>query len=158
MERPDRRCCNESQSELEILEGCLRGEDQAWSKFHEINRPRIRKTVLFTIAECGCKVDSDTSDMIQEVLSRLAKNNYKLLSTYDSKQSCFTTWLSYISRAVCIDYLRHNRFDTIPLDEEHYSTPDIPRFSLSDIAADLLSPREIYVVKAYRTSPLHCFR
>jgi RNA polymerase sigma-70 factor (ECF subfamily) len=111
-------------SEGEILQRCLEGDAAAWDALVQAHWKRVFRIAYKFVA----RID-EAEDLTQEIFVKL----FSALASYDRRAS-FETWLTRVSRNLCIDYYRRRRResekftaevdpDAIPLDE-FVSRPD----------------------------------
>jgi RNA polymerase sigma-70 factor, ECF subfamily len=104
--------------DADLVERCLGGDRAAWDSLVRRYWKRVFKIAYRFVA----RVD-EAEDLTQEIFVRL----FKALGSYDRRAS-FETWLTRISRNLCIDHYRRRRRederftdeidpDAIPLDE-----------------------------------------
>lgn len=105
-------------SGADLVQRCLEGDPKAWDTFVQVYWKRV-----FHIAYKFVAQFDEAEDLTQEIFVKL----FRALPTYDRRAS-FDTWLTRVSRNLCIDRYRRRhreaqRFtdevdpDTIQLDE-----------------------------------------
>jgi RNA polymerase sigma-70 factor (ECF subfamily) len=105
-------------SEADLVQRCLEGDTAAWDALVRIYWKRV-----FNIAYKFVAQVDEAEDLTQEIFVKL----FRALPTFDRRAS-FDTWLTRVSRNLCIDRYRRRRReeerftgevdpDTIPLDE-----------------------------------------
>ena len=101
-----------------LIQSCLAGEKAAWNKLVEKVSSFVYYCIHKVIRTYGGEIsDEDIQDIFQNVFLALCKDNFKKLRSYGRKCK-FTTWLSFVVRSVCVDYLRkEKKGSTISLDE-----------------------------------------
>ncbi|MFV0349767.1 MAG: RNA polymerase sigma factor [Halodesulfovibrio sp.] len=110
---------------VSLVSSCLLGDSRAWQEFVGTYKPRIAKTVAWTLSRSGVRdsLAGDTEDVVQEVFVRLVRGNYRLLETWNPERGTFPTWLTVVARSTTLDYLRDKRSGAtqralqVPLDE-----------------------------------------
>jgi RNA polymerase sigma-70 factor, ECF subfamily len=106
------------QSEADLVGRCLEGDAAAWDTL-----VRVYWKLVFNIAYKFVARFDEAEDLTQEIFVKL----FTALTTYDRRAS-FETWLTRVSRNLCIDRYRRRRReeerftdevdpDAIPLDE-----------------------------------------
>jgi RNA polymerase sigma-70 factor (ECF subfamily) len=105
-------------SEADLVRRCLEGDAAAWDTLVRVYWKRV-----FNIAYKFVAQYDEAEDLTQEIFVKL----FRALATYDRRAS-FETWLTRVSRNLCIDRYRRRRReeqrftdevdpDTIQLDE-----------------------------------------
>ena len=105
-------------SETDLVHRCLEGDAAAWDTLVRVYWKRV-----FHIAYKFVAQFDEAEDLTQEIFVKL----FRALPTYDRRAS-FETWLTRVSRNLCIDRYRRRRReeerftdevdpDTMPLDE-----------------------------------------
>jgi len=105
-------------SEADLVQRCLEGDAAAWDTLARVYWKRVFNTAYKFVAQFD-----EAEDLTQEIFLKL----FRALPTYDRRAS-FETWLTRVSRNLCIDRYRRRRReeerftdevdpDTIPLDE-----------------------------------------
>jgi RNA polymerase sigma-70 factor, ECF subfamily len=105
-------------SEGDLVQRCLEGDTAAWDSLVRTHWKRV-----FNIAYKFVAQYDEAEDLTQEIFVKL----FRALPTYD-RRAQFDTWLTRVSRNLCIDHYRRRRReeekvtddidpDTIPIDE-----------------------------------------
>jgi RNA polymerase sigma-70 factor (ECF subfamily) len=105
-------------TETELIRRCLEGDALAWDRLVREHWKRV-----FNIAYKFVARLEEAEDLTQETFVKV----FRALPTYDGRAS-FETWLTRVSRNLCIDHYRRRRreeetftdqveLDSIPLDE-----------------------------------------
>lgn len=120
-----------------------RGEKPAWDGFVRRYAGLILSAVRVT-ARPGIEVE----DIVQEVFTRLCKDDFRLLKTYDPARAGLSTWLTIVARSTARDMQRRRQplvtpIDTVP--EVLLAVTDEPREKLR-LPDGLLSPRQKLVL------------
>jgi RNA polymerase sigma factor (sigma-70 family) len=121
-------------SEADLIQRCLEGDATAWDTLVRVYWKRV-----FNIAYKFVAQFDEAEDLTQEILVKL----FRALPTFDRRAS-FETWLTSVSRNLCIDRYRRRRReeerftdevdpDTIQLDEL-VSRPDATLEQRDEIA------------------------
>jgi RNA polymerase sigma-70 factor, ECF subfamily len=108
----------ESHSERDLVQRCLDGDAAAWDSLARTYWKRV-----FNIAYKFVARYDEAEDLTQEIFVKL----FRALPTYD-RRAQFDTWLTRVSRNLCIDHYRRRRReeetftdeidpDTVQLDE-----------------------------------------
>lgn len=119
------------------------GNKAAWDGFVRRYAGLILSAVRALIRE-----GTEAEDILQEVLVRLCKDDFRLLRTYDPARAGLSTWLTIVARSTARDVQRRHRPPQSALD-------DVPErlLAVSDVHVeplklpkDLLSPRQQLVL------------
>src|SRR5690349_24745889 len=86
-------------SEGDLVQRCLDGDAAAWDALVRMYWKRV-----FNIAYKFVAQYDEAEDLTQEIFVKL----FRALSTYD-RRAQFDTWLTRVSRNLCIDYYRRRR-------------------------------------------------
>jgi RNA polymerase sigma factor (sigma-70 family) len=127
------------------VEKLTAGDGQAWAEFLNEFLPTVSSCVARTFRSHTGEADpSDVEDTIQQVLTRLVANGYRLLRSYNSSRASLRTYLSVIATSTAIDALRRREPPAAPLDG---SAPDPAARSETapaapEIPPGLLPPRQ----------------
>jgi len=125
------------------LAALLAGDRRAWDRFVRRYAGLIVSAVRSLVRE-GTEVE----DIVQEVFTRLCKDNFRLLRSYDPARAGLTTWLTIVARSTARDLQRRYRPPMSAIE-------DVPETVLAvtdshaeplKLPADLLSPRQQLVV------------
>lgn len=120
-----------------------RGDKPAWTAF-----VRRYAGLILAAVRGVARTPGDVDDLVQEVFTRLCKDDYRLIKSYDPARAGITTWLTIVARSTARDVLRRHQPQVTPLDsvpeaqlavEDHHATP----LKLPD---ELLSPRQKLVL------------
>lgn len=121
-------------AEADLVQRCLDGDSAAWDSLAKTYWRRV-----FNIAYKFVARYEEAEDLTQEIFVKL----FRALPTYDRRAS-FETWLTRLSRNLCIDHYRRRRResetfiteidpDAIPLDDL-WSRPDATLEQRDDIS------------------------
>jgi RNA polymerase sigma-70 factor (ECF subfamily) len=121
-------------AEADLVQRCLDGDSAAWDSLAKAYWRRV-----FNIAYKFVARYEEAEDLTQEIFVKL----FRALPTYDRRAS-FETWLTRLSRNLCIDHYRRRRResetfiteidpDAIPLDDL-WSRPDATLEQRDDIS------------------------
>jgi RNA polymerase sigma factor (sigma-70 family) len=121
-------------SEGDLVQRCLDGDTAAWDALVRTYWKRV-----FNIAYKFVAQYDEAEDLTQEIFVKL----FRALPTYD-RRAQFDTWLTRVSRNLCIDHYRRRRReeekvtdeidpDTIPI-EELVSRPDAALEQRAEVA------------------------
>ena len=121
-------------AEADLVQRCLDGDSAAWDALAQTYWRRV-----FNIAYKFVARYEEAEDLTQEIFVKL----FRALPTYDRRAS-FETWLTRLSRNLCIDHYRRRRResetfiteidpDAIPLDDL-WSRPDATLEQRDDIS------------------------
>jgi len=110
------------ESDAQLVQGCLRGNDTAWE---ELVRRHTRRVYNLCYRFTGNAHEAE--DMTQEVFLRI----YKTLPSYRAVHGGFTTWMTSLTRNLLIDHYRRTKKDRVTgsLDDE------MPRLEQKESAA-----------------------
>ena len=86
-------------SPTDLIERCLQGDVAAWDALVRTYWRRVFNIAYKFVARYG-----EAEDLTQEVFVKL----FRALPTYD-RRATFDTWLTRVSRNLCIDYYRRRR-------------------------------------------------
>ena len=95
-------------SEADLVRRCLEGDAAAWDALVRIHWKRV-----FNIAYKFVARFDEAEDLTQEIFLKL----FSALATYDRRAS-FETWLTRVSRNLCIDRYRRRRREAERFTEE----------------------------------------
>ena len=87
-----------------LVKRCLAHEEPAWE---ELLRTHSRKVYNLCYRFTGQRVEAE--DLTQEVFVKV----FQTLSTYDSLQGTFSTWLNRVARNHLVDHYRRTRKDRL---------------------------------------------
>ncbi len=98
-------------SELELVNRCLKGDDTAWEALLQAHTHKV-----YNLCYRFTGRTEDAEDLTQEVFIKV----FRTLKTYDVAQAKFSTWVSRIARNHLVDHYRRTRSDrmTSKLDEQ----------------------------------------
>jgi RNA polymerase sigma factor (sigma-70 family) len=125
------------------LAALTRGEKTAWNGF-----VRRYAGLILAAVRGVARNPGDIDDLVQEVFTRLCKDDFRLIKAYDPARAGITTWLTIIARSTARDTLRRHQPQVTPIDtvpeaqlavEDRHATP----LKLPD---ELLSPRQKLVL------------
>lgn len=125
------------------LAALARGEKVAWDAFVRRYAGLIAAAVRAVAREPG-----DVEDLCQEVFTRLCKDSFRLLKTYDPARAGLSTWLTIVARSTARDALRRRQLPLTPIDavpEGLLATESVPLEKLK-LPDGLLSPRQKLVL------------
>ncbi|MDO5388652.1 MAG: RNA polymerase sigma factor [Clostridia bacterium] len=98
-------------TDYDIVRECLKGNKEAFSEI--VSR---YKNLVFSKVYASVGNYEDTLDLSQEIFVKIYKN----LEKYDPDYS-FATWVIRITLNHTIDYMRKNKIQTVPADENEYN-------------------------------------
>ena len=125
------------------LQALTRGEKGAWDGF-----VRRYAGLILSAVRVTARHGVDVEDIVQEVFTRLCKNDFRLLKTYDPARAGLSTWLTIVARSTARDMQRRRQPPMTPLDsvpESLLSVTSEPREKLR-LPDALLSPRQKLVL------------
>jgi RNA polymerase sigma-70 factor (ECF subfamily) len=121
------------------LAALCRGDKASWDRFVK------RYAGLIISAVRGvARPGTESEDLAQEVFTRLCKDDYRLLKTYDPARAGLSTWLTIVSRSTARDVQRRRQIGVTPIDsvpEILLAVHDEPREKVQ-LPTELLSPRQ----------------
>lgn len=89
-------------SELELVERCLSGEEAAWEELVKTHTRRV-----YAICYRFTGNDAEAQDLTQEVFLRVFRN----LKTFRAGEGTFLVWLVRLTRNILIDHYRRSKLD-----------------------------------------------
>lgn len=125
------------------LAALIAGDKRAWDQF-----VRRYAGLIVTAVRSLVREGTETEDLVQEVFTRLCKDNFRLLRTFDPTRAGLTTWLTIVARSTARDTQRRYRPSMSAIE-------DVPESLLSitdrhaeplKLPPDLLSPRQQLVI------------
>ncbi len=90
---------SDNNPESDLVRRCLEGDTAAWDTLVQTHWKRVFSVAYKFVARLD-----EAEDLTQEIFVKL----FRALPTYDGRAS-FETWLTRISRNLCIDYYRRRR-------------------------------------------------
>ncbi|HEX4193816.1 MAG TPA: sigma-70 family RNA polymerase sigma factor [Stellaceae bacterium] len=137
------------------LQALTRGEKAAWDGFVRRYAGLILSAVRST-ARPGIELE----DIVQEVFTRLCKDDFRLLKTYDATRAGLSTWLTIVARSTARDMQRRRQPQLTPIDsvpemllsvtaepQEKLRLPDGLRSPRQKLVLTLLYEREMDVAE-----------
>lgn len=125
------------------LAALTRGEKPAWDGF-----VRRYAGLILAAVRPTARPGVDLEDILQEVFTRLCKDDFRLLKTYDPTRAGLSTWLTIVARSTARDMQRRRQPQVTPLDavpEVMLSVTAEPQEKLR-LPDGLLSPRQKLVL------------
>ena len=125
------------------LMALARGDKRAWDGF-----VRRYAGLLLAAVRPAARPGIEIEDIVQEVFTRLCKDDFRLLKTYDSTRAGLSTWLTIVARSTARDMQRRRQPHITPLDsvpEVMLSVTAEPQEKLR-LPEGLLSPRQKLVL------------
>jgi RNA polymerase sigma-70 factor (ECF subfamily) len=125
------------------LQALIRGEKTAWNGF-----VRRYAGLILSAVRVTTRHGVDVEDIVQEVFTRLCKDDFRLLKTYDPTRAGLSTWLTIVARSTARDMQRRRQPLVTPID----AVPEILLAVTSEpqeklrLPDGLLSPRQKLVV------------
>jgi len=89
-------------SEAQLIERCLTGEDAAWEDLVKVYTRRV-----YAVCYRFTGTDGEAQDLTQEVFLRIFRN----LKSFRSGEGSFQVWLGRLTRNLLIDHYRRTRPD-----------------------------------------------
>lgn len=121
------------------LAALIRGDKAAWDHF-----VRRYAGLILTAVRSAARAGTELDDLVQEVFTRLCKDDFRLLKAYDPQRAGLSTWLTIVSRSTARDVQRRRQIGLTPIDsvpEVMLAVNDEPREKLR-LPDGLLSPRQ----------------
>lgn len=121
------------------LSALIRGDKTAWDRFVRRYAGLIQAAV-----RGAARPGTEVEDLVQEVFTRLCKDDCRLLKTYDSARAGLSTWLTIVARSTARDVQRRRQIGVTSIDsvpEIMLAVHDEPREKLR-LPTELLSPRQ----------------
>ncbi len=121
------------------LDALIRGEKAPWDRF-----VRRYAGLINSAVRGAARPGAEIEDLVQEVFTRLCKDNYRLLKTYDATRAGLSTWLTIVARSTARDIQRRRQIGVTPIDnvpEILLAVSDEPREKIR-LPDGLLSPRQ----------------
>lgn len=125
------------------LQALARGEKSAWNGF-----VRRYAGLILSAVRVTARPGLDVEDIVQEVFTRLCKDDFRLLKTYDPARAGLSTWLTIVARSTARDMQRRRQPPVTPIDavpEMLLAVTAEPREKLR-LPDNLLSPRQKLVL------------
>lgn len=125
------------------LRALARGEKTAWNGF-----VRRYAGLILSAVRVTARPGLDVEDIVQEVFTRLCKDDFRLLKTYDPARAGLSTWLTIVARSTARDMQRRRQPPVTPIDavpEMLLAVTAEPREKLR-LPDNLLSPRQKLVL------------
>lgn len=125
------------------LQALARGEKPAWDAF-----VRRYAGLLLSAVRPTARPGVELEDIVQEVFTRLCKDDFRLLKTYDPTRASLSTWLTIVARSTARDMQRRRTPPITPIDsvpEVMLSVTAEPQEKLR-LPDGLLSPRQKLVL------------
>lgn len=121
------------------LGALVRGDKPAWDGF-----VRRYGGLILAAVRGAARQGTDIEDIVQEVFTRLCKDDFRLLKTYDPARAGLSTWLTIVSRSTARDLQRRRQPVITPIDavpETLLAVTAEPQEKLR-LPDNLLSPRQ----------------
>ncbi len=127
----------------ELLEQCVRGDDDAREQFYERYAPYVRRCVLMALSSLRWQpVDLEIDDFVQEAFLKLFRSDGRRLAML-SEARCIDAWLLVFTKNVVVDLFRRMmvRKDATRLyaQERQYLYADEPAAPPKNTGLDLKS-------------------
>lgn len=124
----------------------LAGDSAAWREFVRLAAPRLRAIVGRALVPAGR--GADVPDVLQDVFSRLCRDDFRLLRTFDLQRGKLSPWLAVLTARAAVDHLRKYRAAPASLDAipEPTAPPAVGQSGLS-LPAELLSPQQELILR-----------
>ncbi|HVC51127.1 MAG TPA: sigma-70 family RNA polymerase sigma factor [Stellaceae bacterium] len=122
------------------FDALLSGDRRAWEAFVR------RYAGLIVAAVRGiASASGDIEDFTQDVYTRLCKDDFRLLRSYDPSRAGVSTWLTIVARSTTRDGLRRRRIESTPIDavpETQLAVDPVEPVQRLKLPEALLSPRQ----------------
>ena len=126
-------------AEATDVDALIRGDKAAWDHF-----VRRYAGLILTAVRSAARPGTELDDLVQEVFTRLCKDQFRLLKTFDPSRAGLSTWLTIVARSTARDAQRRRQIPQSPID----TVPEImlavnaePTEKLR-LPEELLSPRQ----------------
>jgi RNA polymerase sigma factor (sigma-70 family) len=128
------------------VEQLCRGDAAVWREFVLAAAPRLRAIVSRALTPAGR--GADVPDVLQEIFSRLCRDDFRLLRTFDPRRGRLATWLAVLAARAAVDHLRKHHAAPAPLDAAiaPIVRPSTAERALS-LPSDLLSPQQELILR-----------
>jgi len=93
---------NRLDSEAQLIERCLTGEDTAWEDLVKVYTRRV-----YAVCYRFTGTDGEAQDLTQEVFLRV----FKTLKSFRSGEGSFSVWLNRLTRNLLIDNYRRTKLE-----------------------------------------------
>jgi RNA polymerase sigma-70 factor (ECF subfamily) len=125
------------------LSALVRGEKTSWDGF-----VRRYAGLILSAVRGVAREGTDLEDLVQEVFTRLCKDDFRLLKTYDPSRAGLSTWLTIVARSTARDALRRRQPQFTPLDAAPEAVLAVEDRHVEPIKLpdELLSPRQKLVL------------
>lgn len=100
------------ESEAELVAACVRGDEAAWSRFHDRFLPVVARAAARALGERGDPARVD--DVVGDVFALLLSDGRAVLARFEGRSS-IATWLRVLTRRQVGRHLRRRSAD--PLEE-----------------------------------------
>ncbi len=121
------------------VEALTRGDKATWDRF-----VRRYAGLVLSAVRGAARPGTELDDLVQEVFTRLCKDDFRLLKAYDPTRAGLSTWLTIVARSTARDVQRRRQIGVTSIDQ----VPEImlavdgePREKLR-LPLELLSPRQ----------------
>jgi RNA polymerase sigma-70 factor (ECF subfamily) len=130
-------------AEAANLDALIRGDKAEWDGF-----VRRYAGLILSAARGTARPGTDLEDIVQEVFTRLCKDDFRLLKTYDAARAGLSTWLTIVARSTARDLQRRRQapttsIDLVPEGLLGFTAEPQEKLRLPDV---LLSPRQKLIV------------
>jgi RNA polymerase sigma-70 factor (ECF subfamily) len=89
-------------SDIQLIERCLAGEDSAWEELVRVYTRRV-----YSVCYRFTGTDGEAQDLSQEVFLRV----FRTLKSFRAGEGSFSVWLNRLTRNLLIDHYRRTRID-----------------------------------------------
>jgi len=113
--------------EAQMIQAARKGQAQGYKYLMN----RYGRQVQLLVAQWVTDM-RDVEELTQDVFVRA----FEHLSDFDSERASFNTWLSRIAHNIALNHLRSRGYESLPLNEEQYSPPDVSEWAQDDEATD----------------------
>lgn len=127
---------------LELLDGVLAGDREAWPVFVR----RYANRIYAAIHAVTSVPKDEVEDVFQDVFVRLCKHDFALLRRYDRKKAKLGTYLVVIARSCAIDHGRRSREHAPIEDASHVPAPPTVVRRPIRIPAQVLTGRQCLIL------------
>ncbi len=104
------------QEEIDLT-ACIRGDKRAWDALVERAVSVIYAAVRKVVAARGRTAADEIDDIVQDVFTKLVRDDYRLLRQFDPAKASLVTYLTLIARSTALDALRRRSLSAVELRE-----------------------------------------
>jgi len=132
---------------------CCIGDSKAWYDFVNVYYGYIANIVGNTLSSRIQKNDNvNVEEVTQVVFEKMVKDDFKILKSWESDKSKFSTWLTVVTRRVAIDWLRKESkiHHTLQFESENIELycieENAQHMEHPEIRMDMLTERQQHII------------